>query len=260
MNMKKLILLSSLMFASFIGFSQEEEENQSNNYSINEGWSASINIAPTISAGDLSTAKFGDLGFEAGLSIQKAINPSLDWRFKFSGGMLKGSKSEQYFKGNFINLNTTLQFNYLTFINPEKFAENALKPYLYFGIGVNGISSERFSSNDVSIEKYGRTSMISVPFGLGLEYTIGDKLSLSCEAGLNLLRTDMMDAWESNTKDQRFTEASNKTFWMLFGIKDSDDNLWQDMYGTISFSVKYKFDFSKSAKLAPSSNSQDLIK
>ena len=258
--MKKIILLSSVLFASFISFAQENEEEKSNNYSINEGWSASINLAPTISAGDLSTAKFGDLGFEAGLSVAKAINPSLDWRFKFSGGILKGSKSEQYFKGNFINLNTTFQFNYLNFVNAEKFAEKALKPYLYLGIGVNGISSERFASNDASIEKFGRTAIISVPVGLGLEYAIGDKLSLSCEAGLNLLRTDMMDAWESNTKDQRFTKASNKIFWMLFGIKDSDDNLWQDTYGTISFSVKYKFDFSKSAKLAPSSNSNDLIK
>ncbi|MBP5582542.1 MAG: hypothetical protein J6X43_01120, partial [Bacteroidales bacterium] len=62
------------------------------------------------------------------------------------------------------------------------------------------------------------------------------------------------DAWESNTKPQRLDKGSNKTMWMLFGIKDSDDNLWQDMYGTIGLSVKYNIDCSKSAKLAPSSN------
>ena len=259
--MKRFSIFTSFLLVALCGMAQEESSEQpSTKVSINEGWSASINIAPTISAGDLSTAKFGDLGFEAGIGVQKTINPSFDWRFAFSGGLLKGSKSDQYFKGNFIQLNTTFQFNYLTFINPDKFDGKSLKPYLYAGVGINGIKSERFASNDASIEQFSWTNMIAIPFGLGLEYNIGEKLSLSCEAGLNLLRTDMMDAWESNTKAQRFTEASNKTFWMLFGIKDSDDNLWQDMYGTISISVKYKFDFSKSAKLAPSSNSKDLIK
>lgn len=261
--MKRLTIFASLLLASFCGMAQEESaDTTSKTFPINEGWAATVSLSPAFSAGDLSTAKGSDIGFIGGIGIQKAINPSLDWRFQFGIGSLKGSKGDsQYFKGNVQSLTTSFKFNYLTFINYEKFGESAITPYAFAGFGICSFKSERFNANnDASIEKQEeRTKAIEIPLGLGVEYAINDQLSIGLEAGLNLLRTDALDAWESNTKAQRLDQGSNKTVWMLFGIKDSEDNLWQDMYGKISVSVKYNFDFSKSERLAPSS-SNNLIK
>ena len=261
--MKRLTIFASLLLASFCGMAQEESaDTTSKKYAIDEGWAATVSLAPTFSAGDLATSKGSDIGFVCGLGVQKAINPSLEWRFQFGLGSLKGSKGDaQYFKGNIRTFTTSFKFNYLTFINYEKFGESAIKPYAFAGIGVCGFKAERFNmNNDASIEKQDeRTKTITIPLGLGVEYAINEQLSVGLEAGLNLLRTDAADAWESNTKPQRLDKGSNKTMWMLLGIKDSDDNLWQDMYGTVGLTVKYNIDFSKSAKLAPSSNN-NLIK
>lgn len=244
--MKRLTIFASLLLASICGIAQgEPADSTSKKYSMKEGWAATVSLAPTFSAGDLATSKGSDIGFAGNIGVQKAINPSLEWRFQFGLGALKGSKGDsQYFKGNIQTFTTSFKFNYLTFINYEKFGESAIIPYAYAGFGVCGFKAERFNAkNDASIEKQDeRTKTITIPLGLGVEYAINDDLSVGLEAGLNLLRTDAADAWESNIKPQRLDKGSNKTMWMMFGIKDSDDNLWQDMYGTISVSVKYSLD------------------
>lgn len=234
--MKKFTILASLLLASICGFAQEEAA-QKNTTSIKDGWAVQIQLTPTVTAGDLSKK----VGFMGGVGGQKTINSIVDWRFQLSGGTLAGKKKDIYFKGNLIELNTNFKVNYLTLFNAEKFEGKALQSYFSVGIALDAIKSERFNGNDVSLASYDRTNVLSIPLSLGMNYSLSDALSIFVEAGMSLLKTDMMDAWESNSKDKRMDSFTNTASWMVLGIKDKEGSQWQDIYGGLSIGVTYKF-------------------
>ena len=145
------------------------------------------------------------------------------WAFRFAYSNLQLNCSDEAsgyrperglsFKTNIHDFALLAEFNFFDYFTGSK--RNGLSPYLFGGLG---LSIKTASGSEVSI-----------PFGTGLKYSLGQKFGVAIDWRWNfLLAHDLL-------ADDDFID----------GVKDED--IGNDWFGYLNFSLTYKFNLPSSS-------------
>jgi hypothetical protein len=166
--------------------------------------------------GDLNPVQFGMPGYNFGLLYRYAVNPRIAVRIAAHYGIVAGDskmndKNLQYqnlsFHSVIVDAEAGIEINFLEYEAGSK--SHRFTPFIFGGIGVfkfnpkTDYMGETYELQPLSTEGQGLTAYtdlkpyslvsISIPFGLGIKWSISRRVSLGLEWGLRKTFTDYID-------------------------------------------------------------------
>lgn len=232
--MKKIALLSAILLISVTTFAQRHE------FGVFLGGSYYI--------GDLNpTAHFLNTRPGGGLTYRYTFNSR--WALRVNGfyGQVVGDDAVNpdqekvdrnlYFKSNVVEIGSTLEFNFLKFVPGG--TRDRFTPYLFGGLAVFRFNpmaeynGDWYELQPLGTEGQGTTeypdrdpyalTTVSMPFGLGIKWSIGRNVVLGAEYGLRKTFTDYLDDVSKTYADPFTLYQQNTPAAMIFGNRVFED-------------------------------------
>jgi len=166
--------------------------------------------------GDLNPTQFGMPGYNFGLLYRYAINPRVAVRVAAHYGRVSGDsemndKNLRYqnlsFHSNIIDAELGFEINFLEYVAGSK--KHRFTPFIFGGVGVFRFNPKTdYMGNEYELQPLGTEGQgltaypdlkpyslvsISIPFGLGIKWSISKRVSLGLEWGLRKTFTDYID-------------------------------------------------------------------
>ena len=249
--MHKSTLLLLLLFLLLFGTKVDSQTNGTLGNRFFNNWSLSISGGPNIFFGDLkennilpATSPINEIRYAGTISLNRQLSHVFMLRGQFFFGQLAGEKlnykdgspCNQYFTSTIfdLTLNTTINFSNLFLrYSPKRFF------FVYGTIGAgaaNWITKKRDITTNEIIATDGSWSTINphivIPAGLGVYFSIKNKVNLGLEWTVRCLAIDRLDA-------------------TVGGIP-------YDIYSLLAFNLTYNFDRPSSNKLSPASPQKQI--
>lgn len=224
--------------------------------------------------GDINPKKpFNQSQIGFGMLVRYYSNTRWAFRLAYSNLQLNGSDDKSNyrperglaFKTNVHDLALIAEFNFYDYFTGSK--RNALSPYLFGGISalyfnpkaedgtelcnVNTDVESYSSLSSDGTSKYSKLAM-SIPFGVGVKYSLGPKLGIAFEWRWDYAFTDWLDDCHAYyplyTHNDNFAPYADPTGFTADENGDNNDKYVQrgnksnnDWYGYLNFSIVYKF-------------------
>lgn len=199
-------------------------------------WQIGFNGGAFVYLGDLSPTAAGSYktlkpGF--GLYVSKVLNPSLLLRTNLTFGQIAGDDNKYAepafhqqrqlsFTSPVAELSELLVWNVLA--NNGNQNGHRFSPYLFAGLGVNYTSVNRSSNASLpyftaepsvaaglaeDLATHLPESILVIPMGVGLEYYLSDRVSLTAETNFRYTSTDYLDGFSkvSNTAKNDYYQS-----------------------------------------------------
>jgi hypothetical protein len=227
----RMLMIFTFLFTPFILHAQYEST-----YSVNnDQYSIGISGGPTLFWGDIDAKgkANGVLGVHANIRLTPYLTNSLTiYRGKMQGEKEKfknGNPANMGFKNDFWQIDRIYKFYPLS--HPKLQQDLPISPYLMGGIGLVNYKSYKYNTlNDKIIDWVGysreafkkspyRTDLI-IPFGLGVEFPVGNMFTMFLEHKLMYTHSDLLDAHAG--------AATNVNDWYSFtslGVNLNLDNV-----------------------------------
>ena len=216
-------------------------------------WQIGVNGGIFIYQGDLTPSDLGSyktVGPVAGIYVSRVLNPSLLLRTNLAIGKLKGDEAKYStpawrqqrnysFTASVAEISELLVWN--MFGNNGNELGQKFSPYLFAGVGANFFKTKRdysnfnyhyfASSTNVlnglaadSMHTLPRASLV-LPIGLGMEYYLTPKLSLTTEATFRYTSTDYLDGFSlgANPDEKDFYHSITVGLVYRFGKRNQLD-------------------------------------
>lgn len=191
-----------------------------------------IFIGTSYYLGDLNPSKqFFMNKFAGGIIYRYTI--SSHWNLKFDGllGSVAGDDAKSKanvernlsFKSNLFEASLQIEYNYLPYITGSD-ANNKFSPYIFTGLAIfhfnpqaeyNGVwyalqplGTEGQRTSESTLKPYALTQ-VSIPFGLGVKYSLGRKICIGAEWGLRKTFTGYIDDVSGTYADATVIAAEN---------------------------------------------------
>ena len=215
--------------------------------------------------GDVNPRKpFMDSKLGWGVLVRYYDNTRWAFRLAYSNLQLNGSdKASNYRPERGLSFNTNVhdvaliaEFNFLDYFTGSK--RNGVSPYLFGGISVLSFNPKAADGTelcnvltDVDYDKtipdngsakYSKLAA-SIPFGIGVKYSLGQKLGAAIEWRWDYSFTDWLDDCHAyypkeNNEYSDPTNFTGNSGQMYIERGNKHDNDW---YGYLNFSLTYKF-------------------
>lgn len=215
--------------------------------------------------GDINPNKpFNQSQFGFGLLLRYYSSTRWAFRVAYSNLQLNGSDEKSNyrperglsFKDNIHDIALMAEFNFFDYFTGSK--RNGVSPYIFGGISVLYFNPKADDGTELcnvltdvdydgtipakGEDKYSKIAM-SIPFGVGVKYSLGQRLGIALEWRWDYAFTDWLDdchAYYPEVNNQysdptNFTNNSGEHY-IQRGNKSNND--W---YGYLNFSVVYKF-------------------
>ena len=137
------------------------------------------------------------------------------------------------------------EFNFFDYFTGSK--RNKITPFLFGGLSMLSFTPTRdgvplnktttdvdYDDNDKEVVPDKATTSISIPFGMGVKYSLGSKIGVALEWRWDYTFTDWID--DCHAYYPKDDPAANGTKYVQRGNKE--DNDW---FGYLNFSIVYKF-------------------
>ncbi len=195
--------------------------------------------------GDLTPSKHFLLTKPAGGIIYRYIfNPRWAIKMNVLYGNIEGNDAvakfneprNLSFKSRIWELSSQLELNFLPYVTGNT-EEDYFSPYIFGGISVfrfnpkaeyngtwydlNPLGTEGQGTSEYSLKPYSLTN-ISLPFGLGIKYSIGKIICIGAEWGLRKTFTDYLDDVSTTYADPAILSAENGPISAV--LSDRSDN------------------------------------
>lgn len=210
---------------------------------------------------------FNDSKLGFGVIVRYYENTRWAFRLAYSNLQLNGSdKSSGYRPERGLSFNTKVhdialvaEFNFLDYFTGSK--RNGLSPYLFGGVSValfnpkaddgtelcNMLTDVDYDNSmpDEGEDKYSKTAL-SIPFGIGVKYSLGQKVGFAFEWRWDYAFTDWLDDCHayypenpnSYSDPTGFTNGNDGEQKKYIQRGNKSDNDW---YGYLNISLTYKF-------------------
>ena len=215
--------------------------------------------------GDVNPRKpFNQSKLGWGVLVRYYENTRWAFRLAYSNLQLDGSdEASGYRPERGLSFNTKVhdvafiaEFNFLDYFTGSK--RSGLSPYLFGGISVidfnpkaddgkelcNVLTDVDYDKNNLvdGDAKYGKIAA-SIPFGVGVKYSLGQKLGVAFEWRWDYAFTDWLDDCHAyypveNNEYSDPTNFTNNSGDLYIQRGNKSDNDW---YGYLNFSLTYKF-------------------
>lgn len=143
------------------------------------------------------------------------------------------------FKSNLFDISATFEINFFNYFIGSK--RQFITPFWYGGFGVVFFNPNRLNGVNLEgsfIEKVIYKPMaLSIPFGIGLKYSLNDMLGMSIHWGMQKVFTDYLDDVSTTYKVLTSTTGSHEVGMQRGNSKDND---WYSIIG-ISISKKINY-------------------
>lgn len=266
MKISKLFIIISLFSMSMLA--HQEAKSQIVEVGATAGLSYYI--------GDINPSRhFAQSEFGWGASLRYYQSPRWAFRFQYSNLSLSASDAKSSFRperglafSDKVNdFSLIAEFNFFDYWTGSK--RNFVTPYIFAGISVfsfNPMSSDGKPLQPMQTEgvEYGLVSM-SVPFGIGVKYSLCKRVGLTLEWRLHKTFTDYIDDIHGVYPEADMVKGNyvysdptgNYEPGMQRGNGSSDSSLGFncDWYGTLGFTVLFKFNLPKKKGCGTGSNS-----
>jgi hypothetical protein len=230
--------VSFFLIVFFVGglFSAEAQSDAS-------GWQFGFNGGTLVYLGTLSPTAAGSyktLKPSFGLYLSKVLNPSLLLRTNLTFGQIAGDENKYAepayhqqrqlsFSTPVAELSELLVWNILA--NNSNQNDYRFSPYAFGGIGVNFISVNRLSNpslpfftNDPvaaaglaqDLATQSPESILVIPMGIGVEYFISDRLSLTAETNFRYTSTDYLDGFSKVSSTAKNDYYQSHTIGLVY--------------------------------------------
>jgi hypothetical protein len=223
--------------------------------------------------GDLNPGKhFLNTQVAYGLMARYCIDTR--WAVKLSGtrGSVKGSAASSgflpdrglSFSSTLTDISGVVEFNFLPYFTGSRV--NAITPYIYTGISVfffnpvsNGVSLRSLGTEGQNIGYQGRkpygTTSVSIPVGLGAQFSLARRLSIQVYWEMHKTFTDYLDDVSTTYYlDGRSIQAGDQAGIMSYPTRDHTPGMQRgndknnDWYALAGLSITYKFNLLSSKK------------
>lgn len=216
-------------------------------------WQVGVNGGIFVYQGDLTptvTGSYKTMQPVAGLYVSRILNPSLLLRTNLSIGRLKGDDAQYSspvwrqqrnysFVSNVTEISELLVWN--MFGNNDNELGQRFSPYLFAGAGVSFLKTRRnysnfnyhyFASSSNILSGLSADSLhtlpkaaLVIPVGLGMEYNLTPKLSLTTELSFRYTSTDYLDGFSKGANPKKKDLYHSITLGLLyrFGKKSKLD-------------------------------------
>lgn len=213
-------------------------------------WQAGINAGVMVYQGDLTPSPIGSyktLKPTAGFFVSRIINPSFLLKTNFAFGRIKGDDSKYndpwwrkernlYFTSRVIEISELLVWN--MFSNNGNELGKRFSPYVFGGLGVSFLKVKRDYSNmsknffidfpqvqagfnaDISITPP-RTAIV-LPVGIGVEYYVNPRFSLTAETNFRYTFTDYLDGFSRGANPSKKDFYQTHTLGLLYRFGKQD--------------------------------------
>jgi len=224
-----MLRVTSIMVAVFlfcgVSLAQEQQERKEDrSYDADYSRPQTLGLGAALSlnrfAGDLQDGS-NFPGAETDWGIGGNIH--LLWRFADAGDFatlhLLGRVAYSPVSSSFSGRRYTFEYSddllhFIAALQMQFFPEYDLRPYAYAGFGYLAFSPEitptGFSKNSTGDE----TGSITLPLGVGLAWTISERLDFSAEFMKTLTFSDEMDNWVSEVNDNYNMVSFGLTFYL----------------------------------------------
>ena len=185
------------------------------------------------------------------------------FRFAYSNLQLNGSDEKSgyrperglSFKTNVHDFALIAEFNFFDYFTGSR--RNGLSPYLFGGLSVfyfnpkahdgkelhDEITDVEYDKDDNEYKVNYSLVNLSIPFGIGVKYSVNKKLGTALEWRWDLTVTDWLDDFHAyypsdNNEYSDPTNFTNNSGDLYIQRGNKSDNDW---YGYLNFSLTYKF-------------------
>ncbi len=210
------------------------------------GWQFGFNGGAFVYQGDLSATAVGSYktlktGF--GLYVSKVLNPSLLLRTNLTFGQIAGDENkfdqpayrqqrQLSFTSPVAELSELLVWNVLA--NNGNQNGHRFSPYLFAGLGVNYTSVNRSSNASLpyftaepsvaaglveDLATHLPESILVIPMGVGLEYYLSDRVSLTAETNFRYTSTDYLDGFSKVSRTTKNDYYQSHTIGLVFKLE-----------------------------------------
>lgn len=213
-------------------------------------WQVGINGGIFVYQGDLTPSPIGSyrtLSSGFGLYISRVLSPSFILRTNVARGTIKGNDGAYLSpwwrkERNFRFSSTVTEFSELVvwniFKNNGNQSDRRFSPYMYVGAGVSLLNIKRdysnmnksffYSGSEVAaglatdMATKPPSTILVLPAGLGVEYYVSPKISVTAETAFRYIFTDYLDGFSKAANPKRKDFYHSHTFGVVykFGKKD----------------------------------------
>lgn len=194
--------------------------------------------------GDINPSKHfnqSEIGFGASLRYYQ----NLRWAFRFQYSILNLTSSDELvafrpernlaFNSVVNDFAFIAEFNFFNYWTGSK--KERITPYIFAGVSLMSFNSTDLEGNVLQPQKnegveYGNISW-SIPFGLGVKYSISKRLGVTLEWRMHKTFTDYIDDIEGYYKDKPEMQRGNGNSH-AFGYNN-------DWYGILGLTLSYRF-------------------
>ncbi len=157
-----------------------------------------------------------------GIYGRKSLSPYFQWRIQASYAQLAAddAKSKNYkqrninFKTDLIELNSTIEFNFLKYGINSSSKELDFTSYVFLGLGAFYFNPKAvYNDQEISLrdlrtenKSYARVQP-AIPYGIGIKFSKTRRFELGFEIGMRKLMTDYLDDVSGNYPNYNQLEA-----------------------------------------------------
>lgn len=187
---KKVLLVFLLALIPLMFFGQEKKNT------FAPYWYLKASIGPTVSQGDITASS--TLGFGGDISFGRQLTPIFGFSAKIFYGTFNGENAIWNEKFE----NTTIDYSFKLDVSLSNliwgYQDRLLNWRTFVGFGQSRYEVTLFNTAGTILRTIGvgtsNRIAASVPFGMGVDYKINDQWSLTADAQMTWLDTDLFDA------------------------------------------------------------------